>query len=195
MKPQTEKPAEPVMRFFTPDLYIRFNSTNDEEADRADEAWETAIREYRHYLDSLRDRMPVQVRKLAELCLHDAELLAQEEVIDPLVPLPVEPFGPFPFWSAVAILSVRQDGTIFSLIYVLWDRVRECPPESSWPFSKLRTHWLYDEIDIAPNSPGMFLQRILFSDGRVIEIPFVSALIHTLPLPGSDKSQSSRQSA
>jgi hypothetical protein len=30
---------EAIMRFFTPELYDRFNSADDDEADRADESW------------------------------------------------------------------------------------------------------------------------------------------------------------
>src|SRR5689334_16436410 len=114
MKPQTDAPSEQVMRFFTPDLYIKFNSPDDDEADRADEASEAAIRAYRHHLDGLRDRMPSQVRKVAELCLHDAELLACDQPVEPLFPFPSEPF---PHWSGFAILSVKQDDEILSLIY------------------------------------------------------------------------------
>src|SRR5271165_3957990 len=50
MKPQTEKRSEPVMKFFTPELFIKFNSPDDVVADRADEDWEAAIREYRSHL-------------------------------------------------------------------------------------------------------------------------------------------------
>ena len=69
MRLQTEKPSEQVMKFFTPELFIRFNSTDDEKADRADEDWEAAIGAYRHHLDCLREQMPSQVNKLAaSLC-------------------------------------------------------------------------------------------------------------------------------
>ena len=67
MKPQTEKPSEPVMKFFTPELFIKFNSPDDVVADRADEDWEAAIREYRSHLEGLRDQMPSQVKELAGL--------------------------------------------------------------------------------------------------------------------------------
>ena len=122
MKPQSEKRSEPVMKFFTPELFIKFNSPDDVVADRADEDWEAAIREYRSHLEGLRDQMPSQVKELAGLSLHDAELLACE--------LPIERFlaltdiQPFPFWFGFAILSVKQGDEIFSLFYVLWDRVR-----------------------------------------------------------------------
>lgn len=170
------------MRFFTPELYVRFNSSDEEEADRANEAWEKALVDYRKHLDSIQDRVPSQVRKLADLCLHDAELLACEQPVEPLPSFQVEPFG-HPFWFAMAILSLRQDGQIVSLIYMLWDRIREYPPPENWPFSKLRTHWLYDEVDLTTTQRGgQFLHRILLSDGRVLEVPFVSAIRHSLPL-------------
>lgn len=171
------------MRFFTPELYVRFNSSDDEEADRANEAWETALSEYREHLDGLRDRMPSQVRKLAELCLHDAELLACEQAVEPHFPIPpFEPFGMPPFWSALAIVSAKQDDKIASLIYLLWDRIREYPSPEGWPFSKARTHWLYDEVDLASGQRGAFLHRVLLSDGRVLEIPFVSVFVQSLPM-------------
>lgn len=189
-KPRTEKPFEPVMRFFTPELYIRYNSSNDEEADRADEAWEAAMKEYHHHLNRLRDRMPSQVRELSDLCLHDAELLACDQPVEPFFPLPSEPF---PFWAGFAILSVKQGDSIVSLFYVLWDRIRTDQPEEPWPFSTRRPHWLYDEVDVAPGPRGLFLHRILFSDGIAREIPFVTALIHSLTLPATGGSDTTRQ--
>ena len=190
MKPQTEKPSEQVMRFFTPELFIKFNSPDDVVADRADEDWETAIREYRSHLEGLRNQMPSQVKKLAGLSLHDAEILACELPIERFLAL--SDLQPFPFWFGFAILSVKQGDEIFSLFYVLWDRVRRHQSIESWPFSKLRTHWLYDEVDVAPIGRGMFLHRVLLSDGTVIEIPFVSALIHNFPLQEGRQSDASR---
>jgi hypothetical protein len=193
MKPQTEKPSEQVMRFFTPELFIRFNSADDVEADRADADWEAAIREYRCHLDRLWEKMPFHVQKLAGLCLHDADLLAFEEPIEPIFPLP--DFEPFPLWFRFAILSVKQGDQIISLIYVLRDQVRRHQSGESWPFSKLRTHWLYDEVDVAPIGLRTFLHRVLLSDGTVIEIPFVSVMIHSFPLQEGCRSDASRQIA
>ena len=79
MKRRTEEPSEPTMRFFTPELYVQFNSSNDEEADRGQEAWEAAIQAYGRHLDGIRAKMPSQVRTVSELCLHDAEVLAFEQ--------------------------------------------------------------------------------------------------------------------
>jgi hypothetical protein len=182
------------MRFFTPELYLQFNSPDDEVADRANEAWEKALHDYQRHLDTIRHRMPTQVRKLAELCLHDAEVLGLEQELQSAFPFP-EPFWPGPFWSAVAILSLKQDQTVWCLIYMLWDRIREYPAKEDWPFSKARKHWLYDEVDVETDHRGLFLHRILLSDGSIVEIPFVTVITSSVALPAGDEDSTARQIA
>jgi hypothetical protein len=190
MKRQTAKPAEHIMRFFTPELYRRFNSSNDEQADEANEAWEKAIAKYQQHLNDIRGGLPTEVRKLTELSLHDAELLGIEE-----------DFRPFPsvaknsaeqFWSAIAIVSLMHDDDVLSLIYFLWDKIRKRPAEE-WPFSRDRLHWLFDEIDVVSNG-GPFVHRILLSNGTAFEIPFASVVVYRLPLRPQE-SANTRQSA
>jgi len=41
---------------------------------------------------------------------------------------------------------------------------------------------LYDEVDLSPGLPYVFLHRVLFSDGSVIEIPFGSVIATSMPL-------------
>lgn len=172
------------MRYFTRQLYQAFNSPDDRVADRADEAWEAAIREYRKHLDGIRDRVPANVLKLSELDLHDAEVLSRVE--------DVQPGGPpnavgsnrslaVASWSAVAIVTVRRGDDLVSLIYGLWDHVREHPAPDDWPFSRRNEHWLYDEVDGAQDGPAPFVHRILFSSGVELEIPFVTVVIHRFP--------------
>ncbi len=182
------------MKFFTPELYVRFNSANEDEADRANDEWESALAEYREHLSRIRDSMPSTVRKLTELCLHDAEFLGLEQNVDPLL-LPTNEIAPHASWTATAIIDVNQKGKIVSLIYLLWDRVREHASMQRWPFSKECPHWLYDEVDVAPSPQRMFLHRILMSNGRVLEIPFVSALVHKLLVPRLGEKKRIRRSA
>ena len=78
------------MRFFTPELYVRFNSSDEDQANAADAAWEAALQGYQKHLDGIRERLPSQVRKLSALNLHDAEVLAFEEVAEPAFTLPSE---------------------------------------------------------------------------------------------------------
>lgn len=138
MKLRTGEPSKEIMRFFTHELYRRFNSDKDDNANRANEEWENALEAYQNHLESLRGHMPSPVRKIADLCLHDAELLACAEEIEPLISH--APAQPAALWSAMAILSLKQDNNIVSVHYLLWDRVRQHSPPSDWPFSALRRH-------------------------------------------------------
>jgi len=183
------------MRFFTPELYVRFNSADDDVAEQANGEWELALSQYRAHLDGMHDQMPSSVKMLSGLCLHDADFLACEQKVEPFYSLPIEPFVVPAAWTAMAIVSVKQDDHFTSLIYRLWDHVREFTAIDDWPFSKVRTHWLYDEIDKVADHPGEFLHRVMLSDGRVLEIPFVSAVIHSVPLPRPVEGREVRQIA
>jgi hypothetical protein len=185
------------MRYFTQQLYRQYNSADDEEADRAEQAWEAALEEYRQHRDDLRDRMPANVGKLADLNLHDAEILARTEEIQPGAPFSFPEFpSPLPvaLWSAVAIVSVRLGGDVVSLIYCLWDRIREFPAPKDWPFSKLREHWLYDEVDRSETG-GPFLHRILLSSGLELDIPFTTVVIHRFAFHPHEATEAAQQSA
>ncbi len=173
------------MQFFTPQLYQQFNSSDESEAERANEAWEKAILAYRQQLEALRDRMPSQVVALSELCLHDAEVLKREEVVQASGPTFFHDFPfPFPIWSAVEVITVQVGGEAFSLFYNLWDRVQVREAPEGWRFSKLREHWLYDEVQARDERRGvMWTHSILLSTGAVLEVPFLSVVIHRAPLP------------
>jgi hypothetical protein len=186
------------MRYFTRQLYLEFNSPDDGVADRADEAWEAALREYGKHLDAIRDRMPSNVAKLAALNLHDAEVLSRVEEVQPGAPVfPVDFPHPLPVavWSAVAILSVRVGDDVLSLIYCLWDHLREHPAPEDWPFSKLREHWLYDEVDLASQRRGPFIHRILLSSGVELEVPFTTVVIHRFAVHPEAKGAGKKRSA
>lgn len=167
MRPKTEKRADVQMRFFTPELYLRFNSDEEVEADRADEAWEKATDDYRRHLKAFRKTMPASVRAMTERCLHDFELLSFHEEFKP----------------AAAVLSLGNGSDIRIVVYTLWDRVRRKTGPRSWPFSKAQKHWLYDEIDVANQSGGRFVHRILSSDGSIVQIPFSQVFVDHFALP------------
>jgi len=183
------------MRFFTPQLFTRFNSSNEVEADRANENWEAALGDYRKHLAEINERLPRGAQELAELCLHDAELLSPEHTLEPVFSIPLEPFGSDVFCPAITILLLKQEHNLVSLIYVLSDRIRQHASPSNWRFSKLRIHWLYDEVDVDERQPGHFLHRVLLSDGRVLEVPFISVAIRRVPLSPSAGGKVARTSA
>lgn len=174
------------MQFFTPELFVRFNSPDEAQADQADADWEAAVAEYRRHLQGLEDQMPSRVKRLAKLSLHDTELLGVNEDMEPMPSWQLEPF-----WFAMAIVSLKRDNELLSLIYVLWDRLGECEAPERWPFSSQRPHWLYDEIHQAPGHDGArFIHRVLVSDGRVLEIPFLTVLTQTVALTANALQQS-----
>ena len=182
------------MRFFTPELYLQFNSSVDATADRANDAWEKSLQEYQRHLDAIRPTMPSQIKKISELCLHDAELLGFEQEMQSFLPF-TETLWPGPLCSSVAVVSLEHEGKLHSLIYMLWDRVGEYPAQGDWPFSTLRKHWLYDEVDVSPDHRGMFLHRILFSDGSVVEIPFMSVITSSVNLPAANEGRIAKRIA
>lgn len=176
MKQISEKPSpDQVMRFFTRELFIRFNSPDDEVADRAYEEWEVALYQYQEHLTKIRAEMPPQLRKITELCFHDAEVLALRE--EEFLPLPLRRWP----CSFATVINLNQDRTIWSLIYLQYEQIRNYPGTSDWPFSKSRKRWLYDEFD-QHNSKEIFLHRILFGDGSILEIPFISVMASNFSL-------------
>jgi hypothetical protein len=175
------------MQFFTPELYQQFNSLDEAEAERANEAWEKAILAYKQKLDSVRDRMPSQIIALSELCLHDTEVIKREEISQASGPDFFHDF-PFPFplylWWTVAVITLRLDGEVLSLFYCLWDHIRAREAPENWRFSKLGEHWLYDEVQIHEESRfTTYMHSILLSTGVVLDIPFLSVVMHRFPVP------------
>lgn len=167
------------MNYFTPELYIRGNSPDDRVADRAEADWEDALRAYRRDLDAHVGVMNDRVAGLArDLCLHDAELLSlRADVPGPLVPsLLARPLR-------VATITLGTPAGIVSLMYFLWGAVEQGEPGCPWPFSKSRTHWLYDEVEVEarPPYPPLYRHRILWSDGGVTSIPFFDVIVQSFP--------------
>ena len=171
------------MRYFTPELLIRTNSADEAVADGADTAWEAALTAYQARLSAIHDLLPTPVRRLADLCLHDAELLVWEQVAERLLSLGgAGRAGGSQAWSKFAAVSVKSRDVVTSIVYGLWDDVRESSPRSEFPFSPRQVDWLYDEVDVSAIGEGAFVHRILLADGRELEVPFTWVLIHRIPL-------------
>lgn len=167
------------MKYFTPELYVRFNSTDDAEADRADAEWEHAIRQYNQYLREHRGKMPANVRMLAEkCCFHDAALLGWQTH---------EPrSAPGSGSRRMLTIGLQQDNEMIVLYYFLSNSPKETKRRKSWPFSLESKHWLYDEIAVAQESVSAdseheFVHRILWSDGSELDIPFADVMVDRYP--------------
>ena len=174
MKHPTAAPAEPLMRFFTPELFRQVNSLDDREADIADEAWESAIADYQRHLEALRGRMPSYASGGVDLCLYDATTIAYQEI--PLLP-PGDPLLEELALPALctALVILQRQGKVWTLAYRLNGHVRQSSAPEGW-VSASPHQWLYDEVDTGSAS-GAFVHRILFSDGRVLEVPYTSVKV------------------
>jgi len=64
MKRPIVKPADETLKFFTRELYVRFNSSDPKIADQANDEWEAAIAEYRSHLRRLKKTLPEGAREL-----------------------------------------------------------------------------------------------------------------------------------
>jgi hypothetical protein len=177
MKRPIEKRSESFMRFFTPERFINFGSDDDEEADRADEAWELAIDAYERHLLPIKKKLPQSAVSLTETSFHDWEILM---------------FGTnnsntiraFPLRKKFhsASLYLQCGDKVADLFYVLCANVREQLGRRRKEFGTGTKIWLYDEIDRHGKIPDSFVHRILWSDGMETEIPFYTAFVHTFPV-------------
>ena len=145
------------MKYFTPELFVAFNSPDRKIARAASIQWDKAVTAYDKHLRSIRRKLPRSVRQLSKLYLHDAELLEFEDA---------SPNGRKP----VAHLVLRQHGDVVFLSYFLLEKPSISKPIQHAIFSSRAVQWLYDEIEC--QGPGAFCHDILFSDGTVFHLRF-----------------------
>src|SRR5688572_16823591 len=141
------------MKYFTADLYERFNSRDVDVADRADDQWRKAAARYEARLKKIRGSLPAAVRALADtLCLHDAEVMA---------------VGQNPTRASIV---ARQGGKLYWLSYGLTREMESTRRRRSGVFGRDPVSWLYDEVDMS--GADRFVHRILLSDGQMITLTF-----------------------
>lgn len=157
------------MKFFTPELYERFNSDDAQVADRADAEWEEALAGYRRRLKAIGGKLPAKIKHLAsELCLHDANYVGFTLA------------SPFSNREKDAVIVVEQCGQLFLLLYRLSKEPPSfSPPRDSKAFSRLVPHWLYDEVDCL--GEGVFTHEILLSTGTVLKLQFSAFDLISVP--------------
>lgn len=164
------------MQFFTRDLFLRFNSLDMAVAVPAHDEWDKVTEEYRRHVDALAARVPSAVSDLARRCFQDAELSQYTEAFESTRDVAGRPA----LRRGTLFLTLQSERAVTSIVYTLSEPV-VTDSGTLWPFSKDRKHWMYDEMDEV--AEGAFRQRILWSDGSVIEIPFTSVAIHVVDRP------------
>jgi hypothetical protein len=163
--------AEEALKYFTPEIYLRFKFPDRVQVVKAHDDWETATEAYRQHLKEVGSKMTANVRNLAEtLCLHDADYLG-------MAVLPTPDAG-----KSLAVLLTRQNATRRFLVYLLAEQPSTRQVVSEWPFSKEQVHWLYDEFDV---EDGVQQHEILPSNGQVVTLRFhdMQSIMHGIEEP------------
>jgi hypothetical protein len=143
------------MRYFTPELFLKLNSSDSKTVDDAIEQWERAILAYKKGLRKLRREWPSQLESLSELSLHDWNL----------VTIKGSPAGS----ANSVVLGLKHNKEIVFLYYILTRKLHTIEAPAEWSTSKTRVHWLYDELHASGDD---LTHSILLSDGTVLIIPF-----------------------
>jgi hypothetical protein len=162
------------MKYFLPELYVRFQSRNDDEADAADEAWDAQCDAYQERQKEIRGRLPRGVRTFQETVnLHDAvwHMWSNVHQDDDTAQLVIRQYDNGPWNNYIAILRyklIRGDGGYDGTCH------------KGIASGAMNVFWLYDEFDEVGD--GLFSHSILCSDGREHRFLFTDFEFVYIPL-------------
>jgi hypothetical protein len=162
------------MKYFRPDLFIRGNSSDLDEAEAASEKWDAALRRYRRHLKAVKKRLPAKaVRFVDELFLHDSDFIGVNlDRPDPRFLLLDDPH---------ARVFARTDEALIVIDYQLaveFEIVSGLLPERLVSGQPL---WLYDEFDF-DEVRRLAIHEVFLSNGTVIKFLFHGFDYAVLPL-------------
>jgi hypothetical protein len=148
------------MKYFTPDLYIRGQSHDDNVLDEVDRLWEEAGERYAAYLNSVRPEFPAGLRHLDHsYYLHDAEVRDMAKL------------------GSSFIITLQLDTPPQSLLTFTFDLVQEpviqkgvFPPELCGTASV--AEWMYEEWEKVGGDPPIWAVSILLSNGWEVRLHF-----------------------
>src|SRR5262249_45768621 len=145
------------MKYFTPELYNRGNSDNDDEVDGVEYEWDRRIERYHRRWRKIKAAFPEGVRRFEKdhICLHDAE-----------------------------VFSIGRDGNTLVMLLkteppacepvVLTFTLTEEPVITTGTITKSHEgrpiFWLYEEWDIDRQKRMTF--EVLLSNGWVVKLYF-----------------------
>jgi hypothetical protein len=143
------------MKYFTPELYARLQSSDPTEMDAADDAWRKAEASYQRRLQRIRAKLPKTVQAfIDEVRLHDAEVLWIGRARNDL-------------W-----VLLRPESTSTSTIRLNYSRPTDIQFNTqAFPgeYVSSTMQWMYDEFDTG-DAPDTFHHSILFSNGWSLDV-------------------------
>ena len=146
------------MKYFTPDLLIRYGSPDVEVAEGAFKDWERRQATYLTKLDAIREKLPKKLQSLLKnFYLHDAKVVGA--------------FTSKKTFFIVLQLDAQRDRFLV-VRYKLAGKPRFFE-HSSAAEKTPPLEWLYDEIHVQKAKPSpVFRQSILFTGGRELRLAF-----------------------
>ena len=160
------------MKYMTPELLARCQSTDDAVAEAATEQWDRACDEYNKYLDANARELPKGARKLLrKFCLHDAKVLT----------MAVSGSGSFSIFLELENPAGPKDRYL-ELRYKLAGGPRDgLRVKTHQPLGKPLHWWLYDEFDIYKRDGVVaYVHSILFNGGIELALTFFTLAFRRL---------------
>jgi hypothetical protein len=162
------------MKYLRPEILVRSNSRDIEEAVKAGDEWDAALQRYRRHLKAVKKRLPAKaVCFVDELFLHDSEFIGVNlDRADPRFLLLDDPH---------ARVFVRTD---VALIVIDYQLAVDFEIESGLLPAHMvsgQSLWLYDEFDF-DEVRRLAMHEVLLSNGTVIKFLFHGFDYAVLPL-------------
>ena len=144
------------MKYFTPELYMRGQSLDDDEQDAVDAEWEDAVTRHEEQLQALRPQLALSLCYLWDnFYLHDAQVLSLGRQ------------GP------TLVMVLRLDvppQELLLLNYQLAEEPRIDTEALPLEGRSSPVQWMYDELGLLPDQTDISTHTILFSNGWEIEL-------------------------
>jgi hypothetical protein len=187
------------MKFFTPELYAKSNSPDQDVVSSAAREWDAAMERYETHLRWVTED-PQMKEFVASAQFHDAEVLEMREHVAERANWSVHRPETWPQDRRVRVfvICLKLDNTLSVVTYLLRRPASFVRHSDERVFPAGHRHWLYDEVQIdpvwveeigstmryrelPPPRPD-FQHCILFSDGVELVVPFSDVFITTVPL-------------
>jgi hypothetical protein len=159
------------MKYFTPDLLLRFAATDDAIADAASEEWDRVHAKYVEHLEAIEPELPRSFRRLLRnVCLHDARVLTITVDEKPYLSILLRPLKPR-----------KPEDRFLEIRYHLLGKPQfarhAALAEEGSPYQR----WLYDEVDVLKEDPfAVFTHSILLTGGVELRIRFSDVSVRRL---------------
>jgi hypothetical protein len=144
------------MTFFTPELYVRYQSENEEILRDAEQQWDAAVQRYDEQLRALLVQAPEGEGLFENSHLHDAAILALGQEADRFrLVLQLD----LPYRTLILTYEILESPNVNRMAL---------PPK----YRSSHVSWLYDKVELVGSDPVVCDHFILLSNGWEVRLRF-----------------------